>query len=132
MSETSAKPAVLDPADVDAVIQAVRFELYRENIYGGLEMLEAAQARRPDPRYAELVTRIRSWLGHLQSREAYIAAQEEQYKGLRWKMGFKLLEKRLRMLTGKKTRKMIERRGRDPEFQELEREVKAVQPRCVL
>lgn len=132
MIEASALPPALDPADVDGVIQAVRFELYRENIYGGLEMLEAAQARRPDPRYAELSARIRSWLGHLASREAYIAAQEEQYKGLRWKMGLKLIEKRLRMLTGKKTRKMIERRGRDPEFQELEREVEAVRPRRVL
>jgi SAM-dependent methyltransferase len=47
-------------------------------------------------------------------------------------MGLKLLEKRLRMLSGKKTRKMIERRGRDPEFQELEREVDAVKPRRVL
>ena len=112
MTEASALPPALDPADVDGVIQAVRFELYRENIYGGLEMLEAVQARRPDPRYAELAARIRSWLGHLQSREAYIAAQEEQYKGLRWKMGLKLIEKRLRMLTGKKTRKMVERRGR--------------------
>jgi SAM-dependent methyltransferase len=36
------------------------------------------------------------------------------------------------MLSGKKTRKMIERRGRDPEFQELEREVEAVRPRRVL
>src|SRR6266849_7428648 len=132
MSEASALPPALDPADVDPVIQAVRFELYRENIYGGLEMLEAAQARRPDPRYAELSGRIRSWLGHLASREAYIAAQEEQYKGLRWKMGLKLLEKRIRMVSGKKTRKMIERRGRDPEFQELEREVDAVKPRRVL
>ncbi len=132
MTEVSAKPPALDPADVDGVIQAVRFELYRENIYGGLEMLEAAQARRPDPRYAELATRISSWLGHLQSREAYIAAQEGQYKGLRWKMGLKLLEKRLRMLTGRKTRKMIARRGRDPEFQELERAVEVTKPRRVL
>ena len=60
MSEASALPPALDPADVDAVIQAVRFELYRENIYGGLEMLEAAQARRPDARYAELSARIRA------------------------------------------------------------------------
>src|SRR5205807_900360 len=131
MTEASALPPALDPADVDGVIQAVRFELYRENIYGGLEMLEAAQARRSDPRYAELSARIRSWLGHLASREAYIAAQEEQYKGLRWKMGLKLIEKRLRMLTGKKTRKMVERRGRDPEFQELERAVEAVKPKRV-
>src|SRR5713101_5788193 len=47
-------------------------------------------------------------------------------------MGLKLLEKRIRMLSGKKTRKMIERRGRDPEFQQLEREVDAVKPGRVL
>jgi len=132
MSESSVPAPSLDPADVDRVIQAVRFELYRENIYGALEILEAAHAARPDPRYAEQSARIRSWLGHLESREAYVAAQEQQYKGLRWKTGLKLLEKRLRMLSGKKTRKMIERRGRDPEFQELEREVEAVKPRRVL
>ena len=123
---------VPDPADVDGVIQRVRFELYRENIYGALEIVEAAHAARPNPRFAEQAARIRSWLGHLQSREAYIAAQEQQYKGLRWRMGLKLLEKRIRMLSGKKTRKMIERRGRDPEFQQLEREVDAVKPGRVL
>jgi SAM-dependent methyltransferase len=130
MSESAV--AVPDPADVDGVIQRVRFELYRENIYGALEIVEAAHAARPDPRFAEQAARIRSWLGHLQSREAYVAAQEQQYKGLRWRMGLKLLEKRIRMLSGKKTRKMIDRRGRDPEFQELEREVDAVKPGRVL
>jgi len=123
---------VPDPADMDGVIQRVRFELYRENIYGALEIVEAAHAARPDPRFAEQAARIRSWLGHLQSREAYVAAQEQQYKGLRWRMGLKLLEKRIRMLSGRKTRKMIERRGRDPEFQQLEREVDAVKPGRVL
>jgi len=132
MSESAVPAPLPDSADVDGVIQSVRFELYRENIYGALEIVEAAHAARPDPRYAEQAARIRSWLGHLQSREAYVAAQEQQYKGLRWKMGLKLLEKRIRMLSGKKTRKMIERRGRDPEFQELEREVDAVKPRRVL
>jgi len=130
MSESAV--VVPDPADVDGVIQRVRFELYRENIYGALEIVEAAHAARPDPRFAEQSARIRSWLGHLQSREAYVAAQEQQYKGLRWRMGLKLLEKRIRMLSGKKTRKMIERRGRDPEFQQLEREVDAVKPGRVL
>jgi len=132
MSQPTVPAPSLDPADVDRVIQAVRFELYRENIYGALEILEAAHGARPDPRYAEQTARIRSWLGHLESREAYVAAQEQQYKGLRWRMGLKLLEKRIRMLSGRKTRKMIERRGRDPEFQQLEREVDAVKPARVL
>ena len=115
-----------DPKDPDAALQAVRFELYRENIYGALEMVEAAHAAHPDPRYADQAARIRSWLGHLASREAYITAQDDQYRRLRWRMGLKLIEKRIRMLLGRKTRKMIERRGRDPEFQALEREVTAV------
>ena len=119
-------------ADVDAVIQAVRFELYRENIYGALEIVEAAHRAHPDPRHAEQARRIRSWLTHLDSREAYIRAQDEQYRRLRWKAGLKLLEKRVRIWLGRKTRKMIERRGRDPEFQALEREVAAVKPERVL
>jgi SAM-dependent methyltransferase len=121
-----------EPRDPDAALQAVRFELYRENIYGALEMLEAAHAAHPHPRYAEQIARIRSWLGHLVSREAYIEAQDAQYRRLRWRAGLKLLEKRIRMLLGRKTRKMIERRGRDPEFQALERELVAVRGRRVL
>jgi SAM-dependent methyltransferase len=122
----------VDPRDVDAVIQSVRFELYRENIYGALEIVEAARAEHSDPRYAELTARIRSWLTHLESRESYVAAQEEQYRRLRWRMGLKLLEKRIRMLIGRKTRKLVERRARDPEFQELEREVERVHAHRVL
>jgi len=122
----------VNPRDVDAVIQSVRFELYRENIYGALEIVEAARAAHADPRYAEQASRIRSWLTHLESRESYVTAQEAQYRRLRWKAGLKLLEKRIRMLIGRKTRKLIERRARDPEFQELEREVAAVRPRRVL
>jgi hypothetical protein len=72
----------VNPRDVDTVIQSVRFELYRENIYGALEIVEAAQAQHPDQRYAEQATRIRSWLTHLESRESYVAAQEEQYRRL--------------------------------------------------
>jgi len=118
--------------DVDAVIQAARFELYRENIYGALELVERAHAAHADSRYAEQAARIRSWLTHLESREAYIAAQEAQYKRLRWRVGLKLLERRIRILLGKKTRKMIERRARDPEFRALEREVADVRPGRVL
>jgi len=122
----------VNPRDLDAVIQAVRFQLYRENIYGALEILERARAEHPDPRYAEQAARIRSWLTHLESREAYVDAQEGQYKRLRWKAGLKLLEKRIRIMLGKKTRKMIDRRAADAEFVELEREVALVRPRRVL
>ena len=123
---------VIDPNDFDGVMQAVRFQCYRENIYGALELVEAAHARHPDPRYAAEAARIRSWLTHLDSRDAYIGAQEGQYRRLRWRAGLKLLEKRLRMALGRKTRKMVERRGRNPEFQELERDIAAVQPARVL
>ncbi|OLD78808.1 MAG: hypothetical protein AUG87_00420 [Candidatus Rokubacteria bacterium 13_1_20CM_4_70_14] len=122
----------MNARDVDAVLQAVRFELYRENVSGALELAERAHAAHPDPRYAEQAARIRSWLTHLESREAYIAAQEAQYRRLRWRVGLKLLERRIRILLGRKTRKMIGRRGRDPEFQELEREVASVRPRRAL
>jgi SAM-dependent methyltransferase len=123
---------VTDPRDFDAVMQAVRLQCYRENIGGALELVEAAHTEHPDPRYAAEAARIRSWLTHLGSREAYIGAQESQYRRLRWRAGLKLLEKRLRMALGRKTRKMVERRGRNPEFVELECDVAAVKPARVL
>jgi len=113
-------------------MQAVRFQCYRENISGALELVEAAHASHPDPRYAAEAARIRSWLMHLGSRDSYIGAQESQYRRLRWRAGLKQLEKRIRMALGRKTRKMVERRGRDPEFVELEREIAAGRPTRVL
>lgn len=121
-----------DPKNVEAVIQAVRFELNRENVYGALELLEAARAVHPDPRYAEQAARIRSWLTHLERCESYIGAQEQQYRRLRWRASLKLLERRLRIWLGRGTRKMVERRTNDPEFAELEGEVRTFQPRRVL
>ena len=122
----------MDPKHYDSVMQAVRFQCYRENIGGALELVESAHAQHPDPRYAAEAARIRSWLTHLGSREAYIGAQESQYRKLRWRAGLKLLEKRIRMALGRKTKKMVERRGRNPEFQELERDIQAVKPARVL
>jgi SAM-dependent methyltransferase len=121
-----------DPRDVEATLQAVRLQLFRENIGGALDLVEAAHAAHPDPRYAEQAAKIRGWLTHLGSREAYLAAQEGQYRRLRWRAGIKLLEKRIRILLGRKTKKMVERRARNPEFVELEREIVAVAPRRVL
>jgi len=95
-------------------MQAVRLQLFRENIGGALDLLEAAHATHPDPRYAEQAAKIRGWLQHLGSREAYLAAQEAQYRQLRWRAGLKLLEKRIRILLGRKTRKMVERRTHNP------------------
>jgi SAM-dependent methyltransferase len=122
----------IDPRDVEATLQAVRLQLFRENIGGALELVQAAHAAHPDPRYAEQAAKIRGWLSHLGSREAYLAAQDAQYQRLRWRMGLKLLEKRIRILLGRKTRKMVERRTHNPEFVELEREIGAVAPRRVL
>ena len=121
-----------DAGDVEAVLQQVRFECYRENIGGALEIVERSHAARPDPRLAAEAARIRSWLTHLDSREAYIAAQESQYRRLRWRAGLKQLEKRLRIWLGRKTRKMVERRARNPEFVELEREIAGTRPVRVL
>jgi SAM-dependent methyltransferase len=122
----------IDPRDVEATLQEVRLQLFRENIGGALELVQAAHAAHPDPRYAEQAAKIRGWLSHLGSREAYLAAQDAQYQRLRWRMGLKLLEKRIRILLGRKTRKMVERRTHNPEFVELEREIGAVAPRRVL
>jgi SAM-dependent methyltransferase len=118
--------------DVDATIQRIRFELYRENIGGALELTEAAHAVHPDPRYAEQAARIRGWLAHLGSREAYIAAQEGQYRRDRWRGGLKLLEKQLRMWLGRKTAKLVRRRAANPEFRLLEAEVVATGARRVV
>jgi len=79
VSDTRLSPTA-DARDVDATMQAVRLQLFRENI-GALDLLEAAHAAHPDPRYAEQAAKIRGWLSHLGSREAYLAAQEEQYRG---------------------------------------------------
>jgi len=40
---------VMDAKKIDDVMQAVRFQCYRENIYGALELVESAHAQHPDP-----------------------------------------------------------------------------------
>jgi SAM-dependent methyltransferase len=121
-----------DPSDVEATIQRVRLELHRENVGGALELVEAADRAHPDARYRAEAVQIRSFLAHLSDRDAYIAAQEGQYHGQRGRFGLKYLERRFRMLTGRKTRKLVERRARHPEFQLLEREILSVRPRSVV
>ena len=122
----------LDPADVDGVLQAVRFELYRDNVFGALEVVEEAGRVHAEPRYAAEASRIRSWLHHLHDRNAYAEVHERQYRALRWKPGLKLLEKQVRMLLGRKTKKMIARRRDDAEFRELEADVRALDARRIL
>src|SRR5438132_3617398 len=77
---TSPAPETLDYRDVEGVMQTIRFQLYRENIGGALDIADAAHRAHPDPRYAEQAARIRSWLMHLESRDRYIDAQEAQYR----------------------------------------------------
>ena len=125
-------PEALDFADVDGVIQRVRLELYRENIDGALALLESAEVAYPDPRYHLEADGVRRRLAHLASREAYVQAQERQYRGLRGRLSPKYLEKQFRMLIGRKTKKLVERRARHPEFQLLEREILAARPVRVL
>src|SRR5438445_3585124 len=104
-------------------MQAVRLQLFRENI-GALDLLEAAHAAQPDPRYAEQAAKIRGWLSHLGSREAHLPRKRSSTAAALAR-GIKRLEKRVRILLGRKTKKMVERRGRSPDFVELAREIAA-------
>ena len=114
-----------DFADVEGTIQRVRLELYRENIQGALALVEAAAAAHPDPRYATEAEGIRRGLEHVQNREAYLAAQEEQYHRLRGRLSLRYLETQLRVVIGRKTRKLVARRADKDEFRLLEREIVA-------
>lgn len=115
-----------------SVIQGVLFELYRDNIEGALEMLKRASALDRDPRYDAQAARIQSWMSHLQDRAAYVRAYEDYYRRVKRKTGLKFLELEIRMLLGKKTRKMVGRYAKHPEFQLLEREVQASRAERVL
>ena len=121
-----------DFADVEATIQRVRLELYRENIQGALALVEAAAAAHPDPRYTSEAEGVRRRLVHVQSREAYLAAQEAQYHGLRGRLSLRYLEKQLRVLIGRKTRTLVARRAEKDEFRLLEREVTTLRAARVL
>ena len=121
-----------DFSNVDDTVQRIRLELYRENIEGALALADAALAAHPDGRYATEAEGIRRGLGHVQSREAYILAQETQYRGLRGQLSLRYLEKQFRVLIGRKTRKLIARRVDNDEFRLLEREIVALGPTRIL
>ena len=121
-----------DFADVEATIQRVRLELYRENIDGALVLVEAAAAAHPDPRYTQEAESIRRGLEHVQSRDAYQAAQEAQYRRLRGRLSLRYLEKQFRVLIGRKTKKLVDRRADKDEFRLLEREIAGARPARVL
>jgi SAM-dependent methyltransferase len=122
----------LDFADVEGTIQRVRLRLYGEDIEGALTLVEAAAAAHSDPRYTSEADDVRRRLYHVQSREAYLAAQEAQYHRLRGRLSLGYLEKQLRVLIGRKTRKLVARRADKDEFRLLEREIAAVRPARVL
>jgi SAM-dependent methyltransferase len=121
-----------DARDVDAVLQAARLQCFRGNLLGALALLEAAHAERAEARYAAELTRMRPWLAHLASREAYVAACESSYRQRHRATGLKHLEQRLRIALGRKTRAIVERRGRGPDVGELERDIAALRPTLVL
>lgn len=122
----------MDPIDTEAVIQQVRLEIHRDNFEGALEMLEAAYAVFPSPRYSALSARIRARLSHLRSREAYAAAYEQYYRGAKRGWGPQQLERWFRTVIGRRTRKMVTRCTGHPEFLLLEREVAALNAERVL
>lgn len=118
--------------DADPVIQGVRLELYRDNLEGALAMLNAAQDGRPNSLYVTEAERIRSWLRHLHSPQAYADAYERYYSARKARLTLKNLQRDLRILMGRKTRKTLARTALHPEFRLLEREVLAPNARRVL
>jgi 2-polyprenyl-3-methyl-5-hydroxy-6-metoxy-1,4-benzoquinol methylase len=113
----------VDPEEIEAVIQRARLELYRDNLSGALEILERGRDGRADDRLAQEMQGIRSCLAHLGSRDAYARAYEDYYRERKARPGLKLLEREIRTLFGRRTRRMVRRYADYPEFRLLEREV---------
>jgi SAM-dependent methyltransferase len=80
----------------------------------------------PTPRYSAEAARIRSWFAHLESREVYVTVYERYYRRVKRRLGPKLLVREIRALIGMRTRRMVQRCSRHPEFQLLEREALAL------
>jgi SAM-dependent methyltransferase len=118
--------------DVEQVMQRVRLELYRDNLPGALEILAAAYKVFPSPVYTCQIARIRTWLEPLERREIYAATYERYYRRVKQVWGLKWLEREIRVRSGRKAWRVVERHARHPEFVRLEREVRAVGARHVL
>jgi len=116
----------------DALLQEVQLLLYRDDLSAALALLDEAYEKTADPAYKEHADRIRGWTRHLASRDAYRDAYERYYRDLKGRFTLKHLERDLRVLLGFKTRKVVRRTAKDPEFQLLEREVNAAKPARVL
>src|SRR2546428_11428375 len=117
---------------VESVLQRAELELWRDNIDGALDLLARAHTLAPDHRYAARAEEIRSWLRHLESRGAYAAAYEEYYRRSKGRLDLKRLERDVRILLGRKTRKTVRRVVEYPEYQLLEREIIERRPARVL
>lgn len=118
--------AGVDPEEVEAVIQRARLELYRDNLSESLRILEEGLRGSGDTRLREESEKIRASLAHLGSRDAYARAYEDYYRERKARPGLKLLEREIRALLGRRTRKMVRRYADYPEFRLLEREVLAL------
>jgi SAM-dependent methyltransferase len=118
--------APIDPLDTDGVIQRVRLQLYRDNLEGALGILGEAYETFPSSRYSAEAAKIRGWLRHLRTREAYKNAYEEYYKSVKLGMGLQMVDRAFGTLTGRRTRKMVERCAANAEYRLLEREALAL------
>src|SRR5204862_7243477 len=92
---------------VESVLQRAELERWRANIDGALDLLARADTLAPDHRYAARAEEIRSWLRHLESRGAYAAAYEEYYRRSKGRLDLTRLERDVRILVGRRTRKTV-------------------------
>src|SRR5262249_22968784 len=116
----------------EGTIQRVRLELHRDNLDGALEMLGEAYAVFPSTRYSAETARIREWLAHLKSREAYVVAFQRPHPSTRTRLRPRMLGQAVRTPTGPRTRKMVERCSAGAEYRLLEREALALRATRVL
>ena len=113
----------------EQVMQRVRLELYRDNLAGALDILARERLSSGNPAYDAEMARIRSWLTPLARRDTYAATYERYYRRVKHPFWLKDLERRLRVFTGRKTRRLVERHASHPEFMRLEREVRGMNAR---
>jgi len=97
-------------------LRDAELELWRDNLDGALRLLRDAYAQTADPRYARRVVEIRSWMRHLATPSSYAAAYEHYYHQRKSGLRFKILERNLRILFGRKTRKTVRRIAEYPEY----------------
>ena len=117
---------------MDSALQDAELELWRDNLDGALRLLRDAYARTADPHYASRVVEIRSWMRHLATPNSYAAAYERYYRQRKTGLRFKILERNLRILLGRKTRKTVCRIAEYPEYKLLEGEIVKHRPTRVL